>query len=145
MPFSLPKRTQLLLASALTVLPFAALAETTKAKPDATQTTVSEGPVSEAGAYLAAGVAASEADYAAAVEWYGRALTGDATNPALLEGAVMAHVGVGDMEGAAKLARALQKAGWTVDTPDLIEGNEASSTLNAIKYIVSESTMPQNS
>ncbi len=111
MPFPLPKRTQLLLASALTFLPFMALAETAKVKADATETASSEGPVSEAGAYLAAGVAASESDYAAAVEWYGRALAGDAANTALLQGAVMAHVGIGDMTGAAKLARDLLKAG----------------------------------
>ena len=110
MPFSLPKRT-LLLVSALAFAPLAALAETAKPKPDATETAASEGPVSEAGAYLAAGVAASESDYAAAVEWYGRALASDASNTALLQGAVMAHVGTGDMEGAAKLARTLQKAG----------------------------------
>ncbi|MES2435003.1 MAG: tetratricopeptide repeat protein [Pseudomonadota bacterium] len=120
MPFPLPKRTQLLLASALIVLPLAALAETAKPKPDATEAAVSEGPVSEAGAYLAAGVATTESDYAAAVEWYGRALAGDASNPALLEGAVMAHVGVGDMEGAATLARNLQKAGAKSQTATVV-------------------------
>lgn len=108
MPFPLPKRMQLLLASALTLLPFAALAETSAPKADAA---VTQGPVSEAGAYLAAGVAAQQSDYAAAVEWYGRALSGDSTNAALLEGAVMAHIGVGDMEAAAKLARALVAVG----------------------------------
>ena len=106
MPFQLPTRTQVLLASALTFLPFVALAETAAVKSE-----TNEGPVSEAGAYLAAGVAASESDYAAAVEWYGRALAGNAGNPALLEGAVMAHIGVGDMEGAAKLAHDLRAAG----------------------------------
>ena len=120
MPFPCLTRTQLLLASALSVLPFMAPAETAKVKPDATETAVSEGPVSEAGAYLAAGVAASESDYAAAVEWYGRALTGDATNPALLEGAVMAHVGIGDMAGAAKLAQALQAAGAKSQTATVV-------------------------
>lgn len=107
MPFPLPTRTQLLLASALTLLPFVTWAET--AAPVTAE--ITEGPVSAAGAYLAAAVAASESNYAAAVEWYGRALSGDAGNPALLEGAVMAHIGVGDMEGAAKLSKDLRAAG----------------------------------
>ncbi|MFC3181469.1 tetratricopeptide repeat protein [Cypionkella sinensis] len=108
MPFPRLTRMHLLLASAVICLPFATLAET--AKPVPAPEAVA-GPVSEAGAYLAAGVASSEADYAAAVEWYGRALSGDPTNPALLQGALMAEVGVGDMEGAAKLAQAFQAAG----------------------------------
>ncbi|OYU38728.1 MAG: hypothetical protein CFE33_14750 [Pseudorhodobacter sp. PARRP1] len=84
------------------------MAETAKPAP---APEASAGPVSAAGAYLAAGVASSEADYAAAVEWYGRALSGDPANPALLQGALMAHVGTGDMVGAAKLAQAFQAAG----------------------------------
>ncbi|MDB5666633.1 tetratricopeptide repeat protein [Cypionkella sp.] len=110
MPFHKPNRTQLLLASVVLMLPFAGMAETVP-KADAPATTVEQSSVSEAGAYLAAGVAASESDYAAAADWYGRALAGDANNAALLEGAAMANIGVGHMEEAARLARALAKTG----------------------------------
>ncbi|MDZ4395073.1 tetratricopeptide repeat protein [Cypionkella sp.] len=129
MPFHLPSRKQMLLASALMLLPFTALAETSTANADA-----SEAPLTGAGAYLAAAVAASESDYAAAVEWYGRALTSDADNPALLEGAVLAHVGVGDMETAAKLARDLQATGAKsqIGTVALIADNAKREDYEAI-------------
>ena len=95
MPFRLMCRKSVLLATALTLClaPLTATAE------------------SNAGAYLAAGVASAEADYAAAVDWYGRALADDPANPALLEGAVLAQIGVGNMEQAAQMAQALLATG----------------------------------
>jgi len=95
MPFRLMCRKSVLLATALTLClaPLTATAE------------------SSAGAYLAAGVASAEADYAAAVDWYGRALADDPANPALLEGAVLAQIGVGNMEQAAQMAQALLATG----------------------------------
>jgi tetratricopeptide (TPR) repeat protein len=65
----------------------------------------------DAGAYLAAQVAASEADYRAAAAWYARAMLADATNPGLLEGAVMANIGIGEMGLAADAARRLMATG----------------------------------
>jgi tetratricopeptide (TPR) repeat protein len=65
----------------------------------------------DAGAFLAAKVAAQNADFAAAAEWYTRALLRDPGNQALLEGAVVANIGVGEMGAAATLARALTDKG----------------------------------
>jgi tetratricopeptide (TPR) repeat protein len=64
-----------------------------------------------AGAYLAARSAASQNDFALAAQWYGVALQADPTNPDLLEGALVSNVALGDVEAAAKQARALQKTG----------------------------------
>lgn len=66
--------------------------------------------VADAGAFLAAKVAAQNADYVAAAAWYSRALLSDPGNPALLEGAIVANIGVGEMGAAAALARALADA-----------------------------------
>ena len=65
----------------------------------------------DAGAYLAAQVAASEADYRAAAAWFARAMLADPTNPGLLEGAVVANFGIGEMGLAADAARRLMAAG----------------------------------
>ena len=59
------------------------------------------------GAYLAARVAASEADFRAAADWYRRALAEDPANPDLLEGAVLANLSLGQMGLAADAAKAL--------------------------------------
>lgn len=65
----------------------------------------------DAGAYLAATVAASEADYRAAAAWFARAMLADATNPGLLEGAVVANIGIGEMGLAADAGRRLMATG----------------------------------
>ncbi len=65
----------------------------------------------DAGAYLAARVAGSSNDFTAAADWFGRALLADPANPALLESAVLAHVGLGEFPKAAALARVLQQTG----------------------------------
>ncbi len=65
----------------------------------------------DAGAFLAARSAASHADYAAAADWYARALLSDPKNPGLLDGAVMANVGLGEFGPAANMARALNDLG----------------------------------
>jgi Flp pilus assembly protein TadD len=110
MPFVTTRKT-LMLASVVAIWPFGVWAESEPAQPVTEVVTASS-----AGAYLAAQVAASESDYAAAVEWYGRALAGDAANPALLDGAVLANIGAGDMELAAKLARELLAVGGKSQT-----------------------------
>ena len=63
------------------------------------------------GAFLAARVAASHADYAAGAEWYARALLTDPGNPALLEGAILSNIGLGEFGPAATMARALAESG----------------------------------
>lgn len=110
MPFVTNRKT-LLLASAVALWPFGAWAESS-----APAAAAADAAVCPAGAYLAAQVAASESDYAAAVEWYGRALAADPKNPTLLDGAVLANIGTGDMELAAKLARDLLAAGGKSQT-----------------------------
>lgn len=87
-------RKHLLLATALGLfLPFAAWAE------------------GNPGAYLAANVANARSDYAEAAKWYEIALQDDPTNLALLEGAVLAEIGIGDLPEAARLSNALTAAG----------------------------------
>ena len=65
----------------------------------------------DSGAFLAARLAASNADYAAGAEWYARALVTDAGNPALLEGAILSNIGLGEFGPAANMARALDDQG----------------------------------
>ena len=49
------------------------------------------------GAYLAAQVAASESDYAAAAAWYARAMLADADQPGSAGRGGVANIGIGDM------------------------------------------------
>lgn len=70
----------------------------------------------DAGAYLAASVAATQSDYRAASAWYARAVLADPTNPALLDGAVISYLGIGEMGLAAEMARRLIDAGTKSQT-----------------------------
>ncbi|MDZ4093601.1 MAG: tetratricopeptide repeat protein [Paracoccaceae bacterium] len=65
----------------------------------------------DAGAYLAARVAGVESDYQAAAGWFARALIADPTNAALLEGAVISNIGVGNLAAAAAISRQLLQTG----------------------------------
>lgn len=67
------------------------------------------------GAYLAAREADRAGDYAAVVEYGTRALIADPDNAGLLEGLVMAHLGLGEVDAAVPVARRLA---------DLEEGNQ---------------------
>lgn len=68
-------------------------------------------PGEDAGAYLAARVAATENDYAEATGWYDRLLQSAPNDPALLEGAVISNLGLGKVAEAAALSERLVKAG----------------------------------
>ena len=59
----------------------------------------------DSGAYLAARVAESENDFRSAATWYGRAITADPGNPTLLDGAILAELGVGDVALAIEVAK----------------------------------------
>ena len=59
----------------------------------------------DSGAYLAARVAESENDFRSAATWYGRAITADPGNPTLLDGAILAELGVGDLALAIEVAK----------------------------------------
>ncbi len=65
----------------------------------------------DAGAYLAARVAAAENDYRQALGWYDRALNRDPSNRLLLEGSVVAAIALGDFDTATKSARRLLQGG----------------------------------
>lgn len=65
----------------------------------------------DAGAYLAARVADSQSDYRESAAWYARAIGRDSDNPQLLEGAVLAELGLGNIPAAADYARRLQELG----------------------------------
>lgn len=79
-------------------------------KPAAAKAEVGDGPI-DSGAFLAARVATSHADYAAAADWYARALLTDPGNPDLLEGAILSNIGLGEFTPAAAMARALAEQG----------------------------------
>lgn len=74
----------------------------------------------DAGAFLAAKIAIQNADYVAAAEWHTRALLRDPGNPALLEGAILANIAVGDIEPATFLAKALSASGGSYETAQLV-------------------------
>ena len=61
-----------------------------------------------AGAYLAARQASSDSNFIAASRYYTRALVKDPTNVSLLENAIFAYVGQGDIERGIVVARRLQ-------------------------------------
>lgn len=65
----------------------------------------------DSGAYLAARVAESENDFRAAASWYAKAIIADAQNPQLLEGAILAEIGVGDFALATEAAKLRKGAG----------------------------------
>ncbi|MFN4204299.1 MAG: tetratricopeptide repeat protein [Tabrizicola sp.] len=56
------------------------------------------------GAYLAARIAERENDFRAAAGWYAQAIAADPGNPALLDGAMLADIGLGKFAAAIELA-----------------------------------------
>lgn len=58
----------------------------------------------DSGAYLAARIAETENDFRAAATWYAKAIIADPMNPQLLDGAILAEIGVGDFALAADAA-----------------------------------------
>jgi tetratricopeptide (TPR) repeat protein len=71
------------------------------------------------GPYLAGRAAASHFDYRAAAENFTRALQADPSNQALMENAVLAQIGVGDLDKAQEIARALDASGVESGLADL--------------------------
>jgi len=63
------------------------------------------------GPYLAARHASFFSDYRAAADYYGRALVQDPTNTGLMENAVMAYLGLGDVGRAVAVARRMLSLG----------------------------------
>ncbi|MCG6904580.1 MAG: tetratricopeptide repeat protein [Rhodobacter sp.] len=65
------------------------------------------------GSYLAARHASLFSDYRAAADYYARAILRDPSNPALMENAIMAYLGLGQVDRAAAVARRLLSVGAT--------------------------------
>lgn len=65
----------------------------------------------DAGAYLAAKIAAEDGDHRAAADWFTRAVAADDISPTLLESAVIAHIAAGDLEQATAVAQTMGSAG----------------------------------
>ena len=63
----------------------------------------------DSGAYLAARVAESENDFRAAATWYGKAIIADSGNAQLLDGAILAEIGIGDFALATDAAKLRHK------------------------------------
>lgn len=63
----------------------------------------------DSGSYLAARVAESQNDFRSAAAWYRKAIEADPRNAQLLDGAILAEIGVGDFAAAIETAR-LRKA-----------------------------------
>lgn len=72
------------------------------------------------GAYLAARQAITEHDYAAAAEYYARAVKQDPTNTQLMEGAIIAYMAQGDLEAATSFARRFQEMGEANPVSEMI-------------------------
>lgn len=70
-----------------------------------------EEELGDAGAYLAARIAETENDFRAASGWYGKAILSDNKNPRLLEGAILAELGIGDFDLATQAAKSLKELG----------------------------------
>lgn len=73
-----------------------------------------------AGAYLAARIASAESDYAAAAQYYTQALVRDPSNPLIMENAIMAFVGLGQIETAVPIARRLQATGTASQVGNMV-------------------------
>lgn len=65
----------------------------------------------DTGAYLAARVAEAEKDFPSAALWYAKAILADPDNPQVLEGAILAQIGVGNLDLAAEAALSLNALG----------------------------------
>uniref|UniRef100_A4WVE6 TPR repeat-containing protein n=1 Tax=Cereibacter sphaeroides (strain ATCC 17025 / ATH 2.4.3) TaxID=349102 RepID=A4WVE6_CERS5 len=70
-----------------------------------------QGQQQDAGAYLAARVAAASSDYRAASNWFTRALVADPNNQSLIEGALISDFSLGELGKAVPLATRLTEAG----------------------------------
>jgi tetratricopeptide (TPR) repeat protein len=65
----------------------------------------------DGGAYLAARIAEAQNDFRAAAGWYGKAIIADSGNPQLLDGAILAEIGIGNFAlatDAAKLRKGIE-------------------------------------
>ncbi|QCO56263.1 tetratricopeptide repeat protein [Pseudorhodobacter turbinis] len=74
----------------------------------------------DSGAYLAARVAGASDDYREAAHWFTRALIASPQDVWLMEGAIAAQLGAGNMAAALAVAQQLQSTGATSPTANLV-------------------------
>ncbi|SEN97209.1 Flp pilus assembly protein TadD, contains TPR repeats [Gemmobacter aquatilis] len=117
---------QTAIALALALLAAAPLRAETKPAPKpapeaqtGAQTGTEGAGTQNAGAYLAARVAAAESDYRAALGWFTLALQSDPDNPQLLDSAVISALAVGDFDSGAAFAEHMAKLGQRSQIGDL--------------------------
>lgn len=108
MPLTLrPSLTAMALALSLaTVQGVAAQEAATEEKDEAVKVIAPPGP-EDVGAYIAARVAESVSDYRESAAWYERAMQADPGNAGLIEGALYAELGLGNLDRAKILAESL--------------------------------------
>jgi len=73
-----------------------------------------------AGPYLAARAASTANDYEAAARYYARALIRDSRNPELLQSAILAQMGLGNLARAVPIARQLRATGADSQVANLV-------------------------
>jgi tetratricopeptide (TPR) repeat protein len=64
----------------------------------------------DAGAFLAGRIAGVESDFKPAAAWFTRALISDPTNPDLIDGAILANIGAGQLDNAVTIAKQAPEA-----------------------------------
>lgn len=74
----------------------------------------------DSGAYLAARVAGADNDYREAAHWFTRALIAAPDDQSLMEGAIAAQIGAGNMAGAIAVAGKLKATGANSPTAELV-------------------------
>lgn len=84
----------------------------------------------DAGGYLAARSAIIASDFDEAAQYFARALARDPNNPALLESAATAYLGVGDLEKAVPVARRLTQTGASSQMSALVLLGDAANRDN---------------
>lgn len=118
MPMPIFLRPALVLALSLgTALPVAA--QQTAAPPSATSAAAAADEKIDAGAYLASQSARANDDYRAAAQWYTRALITSPDNATLMEGALAAQFGIGNLDAAIAVARRLTDTGAKSQPADI--------------------------
>ncbi len=82
----------------------------------------------DAGAYLAARQAGLTSDFEQAAQYFAKALSRDPANPILLENAIAAEIGLGDLDAAAVTARRIVQAGIDSQLAHMVLMAEAART-----------------
>ncbi len=74
----------------------------------------------DSGAYLAARVAGADSDYREAARWFTRAMIADPEDLSLMQGAIDAQIGAGNMSAAIAIAAKLKAAGTNSPTAEVM-------------------------